>query len=83
VKTYDRPVVKTTVFFEKQLLYEIDQGNPFSTRKEFLVQACQHYLKELKRKRIDHDLAQACAEAEKEDLSVNEEWEPLTLEGWK
>ena len=83
MKTYDQAVVKTTVFFEKQLLYEIDQGNPFSTRKEFLVRACQHYLKEIKRKRIDHDLAQACAEAEKEDLSVNEEWEPMTLEGWK
>ncbi|MBA4393765.1 MAG: hypothetical protein C0407_09460 [Desulfobacca sp.] len=83
MKTYDRPVVKTTVFFEKQLLYEIDQDNPFSTRKEFLVQACQHYLKELKRKRIDHELSQACAEAEKEDLSVNQEWEPLTWEGWK
>ena len=83
MKSYDRPVVKTTVFFEKQLLYEIDQDNPFSTRKEFLVQACQHYLKDLKRKRIDHDLARACAEAAKEDLSVNEEWEPMTLEDWR
>ncbi len=82
-KTYDQPVVKTTVFFEKQLLYEIDQSNPFSTRKEFLVKACQHYLQGLKRKRIDRDLAQACAEAQKEDLAVNEEWEPITLEGWK
>ena len=83
MKSYDRPVIKTTVFFEKQLLYQIDQGNPFSTRKEFLVQACHHYLKELKRKRIDHDLARACAEAEKEDRLVDEEWEMQTLEGWK
>jgi hypothetical protein len=36
-----------------------------------------------RRKQIDHDLAQACAEDEKEDLSVNEEWEPTTLEGWR
>ena len=83
MKTYKQPVVKTTVFFEKQLLYEIDQGNPFSTRKEFLVRACQNYLKELKKKRIDHDLTEACAEAEKEDLSVHEEWEPSALEGWR
>lgn len=82
-KTYDQPVVKTTVFFEKQLLYEIDQCNPFSTRKEFLVKACQRYLQGLKRKRIDHDLALACAEAQKEDLAVNGEWEPITVEGWK
>jgi hypothetical protein len=83
VKTYDQSGVKTTVFFEKQLLYEIDQVNPFSTRKEFLARACQHYLKEIRRKRIDHDLAQACAKAEKEDLSVNQEWEPMTLEDWR
>lgn len=83
MKTYDQSVVKTTVFFEKKLLYEIDQGNPFSTRKEFLVRACQHYLTEIRRKRIDHDLAQACAKAEKEDFSENQEWEPLTLEDWR
>ena len=82
-RTYDQPVVKTTVFFEKQLLYEIDQSNPFSTRKEFLVRACRNYLQEVKRKRIDQDLSRACAEAQKEDLAVNEEWEPTTLEGWK
>ncbi len=82
METYEKSVVKTTVFFEKQLLYEIDQGNPFSTRKEFLVRACQHYLTEIRRKRIDDDLAQACAKAEKEDLSVNQEWEPMILEGW-
>jgi len=82
VKTYNQPVVKTTVFFEKQLLYEIDESNPFATRKEFLVRACRRYLEEIKRKRIDHNLAQACAEAQQEDLSENEEWEPLTLEDW-
>ena len=82
MKTYNQPVVKTTVFFEKQLLYEIDQNNPFVTRKEFLVRACRRYLQDVKRKRIDHDLAQACAEAQQEDLSENEEWEPLTLEDW-
>ncbi|MEW6187821.1 MAG: hypothetical protein AB1585_18990 [Thermodesulfobacteriota bacterium] len=83
MKKYEQPVIKTTVFFEKQLLYEIDQSNPFSTRKEFLVKACRHYLQGLKRKKIDQSLAQACAEAQKEDLTINEEWEPLTLEGWK
>jgi hypothetical protein len=82
-KTYDQPVIKTTVFFEKQLLYEIDQNNPFSTRKEFLVKACRDFLQKVQRKRIDRDLAQAIAEAQKEDLAVNEEWEPITLEGWR
>jgi len=82
-KTYDQPVVKTTVFFEKQLLYEIDQSNPFPTRKEFLVRACRSYLKEVNRKRIDRDLVLACAEAQEEDLATDEEWEPIALEGWK
>jgi hypothetical protein len=82
-KAYDQPVVKTTVFFEKQLLYDIDQNNPFSTRKEFLVKACRDYLQKVQKQRIDRHLAQACAEAQEEDLAMNEEWEPITLEGWK
>ena len=82
-KTYNQPVVKTTVFFEKQLLYDIDQNNPFTTRKEFLVKACRDFLEKVERKRIDRDLAWAISEAQKEDLEVNEEWEPITLEGWK
>jgi len=77
------PKVKTTVLFEKRLLQEIDELNPFKTRKDFLDQACKIYIKELKRKVIDEKLAKACSEAEAEDLSVNEEWETITLEGWK
>lgn len=83
MKTYDQSVVKTTVFFDKQLLYEIDRSNPFSTRKEFLVRACRHYLAEVQRKRIDQELAQACAEARDEDLAVNEDWEPAAREDWR
>ncbi len=75
--------VKTTVLFEKNLLKEIDQFNPFQTRKEFLDQACKTYLRELRRRLIDEQLAKACSEAGDEDRSVNEEWEPITLEGWK
>ncbi|MBT3255999.1 MAG: hypothetical protein HN366_06020 [Deltaproteobacteria bacterium] len=77
------PKVKTTVLFEKRLLEEIDAFNPFKTRKDFLDQACKIYLKELRRRVIDDKLAKACTEAEAEDLSVNEEWETITLEGWK
>ena len=75
--------VKTTVLFEKSLLEEIDEFNPFKTRKDFLDQACKIYLKELRRRVIDEKLAKACSEAEVEDRSVNEEWESITLEGWK
>ena len=77
------PKVKTTVLFEKSLLEEIDEFNPFKTRKDFLDQACKIYLKELRRRVIDDKLAKACSEAETEDGSVNEEWEPIVLEGWK
>jgi len=48
-----------------------------------LVRACRHYLAEVQRKQIDQELAQACAEARDEDLSVNEDWEPATREDWK
>ncbi len=75
--------VKTTVLFEKNLLEEIDQFNPFQTRKEFLDQACKNYLKNIKRRVIDDQLAKACSQAGDEDLAVNEEWEPITMEVWK
>jgi len=77
------PKVKTTVLFEKSLLEEIDEFNPFKTRKDFLDQACKIYLKELKRIVIDENLAKACSDAKAEDLSVNEEWETIALEDWK
>ena len=77
------PKVKTTVLFEKSLLEEIDEFNPFKTRKAFLDQACKIYLKELRRRVIDEKLAKAGSEAEAEDRSVNEEWESIALEGWK
>lgn len=77
------PKVKTTVLFEKSLLEEIDEFNPFKTRKAFLDQACKIYIKELKRRVIDEKLAKACSDAEAEDLSVNEEWETIALEDWK
>ena len=77
------PKVKTTVLFEKSLLEEIDEFNPFNTRKDFLDQACKIYLKKLRRSVIDEKLAKACSESEAEDRFINEEWEPTVLEGWK
>jgi len=75
--------IKTTVLLEKSLLEEIDRLNPFSTRKDFLNQACKAYLKQLRRRVIDEELAKACAESEAEDRSVSEEWGPIVLEGWR
>ena len=71
--------IKTTVLLEKLLLDEIDRLNPFMTRKDFLNQACKAYLKQLKRRSIDEQLARACADSEAEDLSFNEEWDPMVL----
>ena len=83
MKTNPNPNVKTTIILEKNLLEEIDQYNPFQTRKEFLNKACRTYLQKLRKKFIDDELAKACAEAAAEDAGVNEEWEPITLETWK
>ncbi len=75
--------IKTTILFQKHLLDEIDKLNPFSTRKEFLNQACKAYLNDLKRSLIDKQLSEACREACVEDAVTNDEWEPSTIEGWK
>ncbi len=76
-------IKKTTVLLEKELLREIDEFNPFRTRKEFLDQACKAYIKELRRKLIDEKLAKACSEASDEDSAENEKWEAATMEVWK
>jgi len=75
--------VKTTIALEKDLLDKIDKYNPFPTRKQFLDQACEAYLRELRRRVIDDKLAAACSEAAAEDSAINEEWEAITLESWK
>jgi hypothetical protein len=83
METQKEKRTKTTVILENDLLSEIDYYNPFSTRREFLDKACKLYLRDLKRRKIDEDLAAACAEAAQEDAQVNEEWESASLENWK
>jgi metal-responsive CopG/Arc/MetJ family transcriptional regulator len=75
--------IRTSFLLNKDLVEEIDRMNPFATRKEFLDRACKAYLLELKRKKIDEELAAACAQAAEEDAEVQEAWEPATLETWK
>ncbi len=75
--------VRTTVIMDRSLVDEIDQLNPFSTRREFLDKACKAYIRELKRQKIDDQLSTACSQAAVEDSEVNEEWEAVTLENWK
>ena len=83
MKAKHRQIVKTSIILEKHLIEEIDEYNPFTTRKEFLDQACRGYLLELKRRLIDEKLADACSKAKLEDQSVDDEWEEITLESWK
>ena len=82
MKSREQQVVKTTVFFGRSLLDEIDRVNPFSTRREFLDRAAREYLEKLRRRESDEQLASACAEAAEEDLLENEAWEPVALETW-
>lgn len=76
-------MVKTTTQIHKILLEEIDQVNPFKTRREFFEEACRHYLKALKRKLVYQQLEEACRESADEDIHENADWEKITLESWK
>ena len=82
MKSRTRAGVKTTVILEQSLIEEIDGSNPFSTRTEFLARASREYLEKLKRRVVDQQLAEACAEAAEEDRLENDEWESVTLETW-
>ena len=76
-------MVKTTTPIHKMLLDEIDQVNPFRTRREFFEEACRYYLQALKRKLVYQQLEEACRESADEDILENSDWERTTLEGWK
>ena len=76
-------IVKTTTPIHKMLLDEIDQVNPFRTRREFFEEACRHYLQELKRKLAYQQLEEACRESADEDILENADWEQTTLGDWK
>jgi hypothetical protein len=82
MKSLEQQTVKTTVFFDRSLLDEIDRVNPFSTRREFLDRASREYLEKLRRREIDEQLASACAESAAEDLLESKAWEQVTLETW-
>lgn len=76
-------MVKTTTPIHKMLLEEIDQVNPFRTRREFFEVACRHYLQVLKRKLVDQQLEEACRDAADEDILENADWERAILRDWK
>jgi metal-responsive CopG/Arc/MetJ family transcriptional regulator len=82
VKPHLNESVKTTVILDQALIEEIDRMNPFPTRKEFFAHPSREYLENFKHKAIDEQLAEACAEAEKEAHQVSAEWENITLETW-
>ena len=75
--------VKITTPIQKILLDEIDQINPFKTRREFFEEACRHYLQALKRKLVYQQLEEACRESADKDILENADWERTTLEGWR
>ena len=76
-------IVKTTTPIQKILLDEIDQVNPFRTRREFFEKACRQYLQTLKREKAYKQLEEACRDSAGEDVLENNEWERTTLEAWK
>ena len=78
-----RATVKTTTVIDKALLEDIDQVNPFKTRREFFEHACRYYLRDLRKKWIDEQLENACRQSADEDEAINSEWENITLETWK
>lgn len=83
MQTRYSPSIKTTILLEKSLIEEIEQLNPYPTRKEFINRACKAYLQELKRQFIDDKLSASVSELAAEDLAVNEEWEQISLEEWR
>jgi len=54
-----------------------------SNKSRFIAQALREKLERIKRKKLERLLTEGYKAASQEDKEINEEWERITLEGWK
>ncbi|GAG64889.1 unnamed protein product [marine sediment metagenome] len=52
-------------------------------KSHFIAEALKEKLERIKREKLDRRLIEGYKSTKEEDKKINEEWEKITLEGWK
>ncbi len=55
----------------------------FPNKSRFIAQAIKEKLERIKKEKLERLLTEGYKATSREDKEINEEWEKITLEGWK
>ncbi len=61
----------------------IEEIKDLSNKSRFIADALKEKLERIKREKLDRRLIEGYKATRKEDKKINEDWEKITLEGWK
>jgi len=61
----------------------IEEIKDLSNKSRFIADALKEKLERIKREELDRRLIEGYRATKEEDKKINEEWEKITLEGWK
>jgi len=61
----------------------IEEIKDLSNKSRFIADALKEKLERIKREELDRRLIEGYKATIEEDKKINEEWEKITLEGWK
>ncbi len=61
----------------------IEEIKDLSNKSRFIADALKEKLERIKREKLDRRLIEGYKSTKEEDKKINEEWEKITLEGWK
>ncbi len=75
-------IVRMNITLPKDLAASLDEMAGPRRRSQFIVQALQMMIDQLKNKQLDLQLTEGYRSRKKENLKVAEAFEPFDLEGW-
>lgn len=61
----------------------IEEMKDLSNKSRFIAEALKEKLERIKREELDRTLTEGYKATREENKRINEEWEKITLEGWK
>lgn len=61
----------------------IEKMKNLPNKSHFIAEALKEKLERIKKEELDRKLIEGYKATRKEDKKINEDWEKITLEGWK
>jgi len=71
---------RLNITLPEEIVHEIKS---FPNRSRFITEALKEKIERIKKEKIDKLLIEGYKRTKEEDKRIDEEWEKVTLEGWK